>query len=192
MTASSAACETRIHVSVQRVGMHDAPGKGHVAAGLLVGRDTVLVPNPPAELLDTERPLEVLVIPTPLDQAQPVERLGIEALLGFGAQEGKEGITFAVIRLAGNSRYPSTLRAGDSREVNKALRKRTGMWKELHRLGLIDDENIKDGPRDDVWQELPGYDRKMRAYRTRIYGGRRGGDCDICQLIVWPCEPPEL
>ena len=66
---------TGVHVSIQDRGAENAPWEGHLATGVLVDRDKVLVPGPVDALLDEIREFEVLIFRTPLRSEDPIERL---------------------------------------------------------------------------------------------------------------------
>lgn len=132
---------------------------GHLATGILVDGDAVLVPNPPKELLSDDRDLEVLILPTALDDHARIDVIPAWKWSHFALAGGEP--TAATAKLLHHSTYAAQIGAVDSGELAAALDELGGdLWTALLRLGAVPDGIAK-------------IDTKLLAEATRIERAQR-------------------
>lgn len=129
--------ELRLVVSVQARGFAEKPREGHLATGVLVAPDEVLVPSAPEELGEATRGLDLLVLPLPLDAGGRVERLVVERVL-VASTLPDGGDRFAVLRVGNGSRHEPQVRRFSGTELDEAVRRHEGdLWAALEAVGAI-------------------------------------------------------
>ncbi|MBB5872676.1 hypothetical protein F4553_006110 [Allocatelliglobosispora scoriae] len=108
---------------------------GHLAAGLLVDADIVLIPSPPESLWDAAADIEVLIFP-----ARPGEHDRIDQLTGWKwSRFTLAGAPTAAItlKLSHHSTYAAQLGEVTSENLAAALDAGDGLWEALLRLDAI-------------------------------------------------------
>jgi hypothetical protein len=177
-------------VSIQLVGMDSAPWEGHVTAGLLANRNTVLAPHPPEEILDAAVAYEVLVIPTPLTVDQPVERIRIAAVDANRLLDNGQ-LTSVTLELAYPSRYLPSIGAFDACRLGEEMAGHGDLWTALENVGAIE-PGLRVEPKD-LLHALPEIERAQRMAAIRTHQYRVAGDpiFNICRIIrlCQPCDP---
>jgi hypothetical protein len=155
-----------VAVSIQAVDMRTEPWRGHLATGLLLDSDTVLVPAPPDALVDGSVACEVLVLPLPLAAEHRIERLQPQRLDALRV-DGPDGpLLAAVIKLAQPSHYSSVLRGYDGCELDAALgRTSNDLWAALVDLGVVG-KGTRSGPSESVLRDVPEWE--LAQWRDRI------------------------
>lgn len=179
-------------ISLQVRGAETEPWNGHLAAGVLLDADVVLVPSPPDLLLDPLREFEVVVIPMPLRPERTVERIRptrIDVLYVGGMEEPP---ACAIIKLAAPSRYPIMVAAFDECELNRALEQYRGdLWTSLEWVGAIP-TGLRDGPPTEVLRRLPEVELEQRRplQRQFVLDVASGGTWPWPWCLLTPrCEP---
>ncbi|SBT41960.1 hypothetical protein [Micromonospora auratinigra] len=130
--------ETAIRADI-RVSVQDraAPDRaaGHLATGVLVDGDLVLVPDPPERLFDPALDLEVLIFP-----AGPAERLPVEAppvwKWGRFAVGDREPLA-ATAKLGRPSVYSAQIGRADAAALADAAERTGGLWAALREQGVL-------------------------------------------------------
>jgi hypothetical protein len=97
-------------ISLQARGNEDTPWAGHLATGLLVDNDMVMVPAPPGSILDPGIEFEALVIPEPLDVGNSIERLRPARVDVLRLRTAMDSPLIAFVKLAQPSRHPPMMR----------------------------------------------------------------------------------
>ena len=112
---------------------------GHLATGILVDGDIVLVPNPPETVLDEGRELEVLILPTDLDEHSRIDAEDIWKFSKF-ALRGEKPVAVSG-RLRHHSSYAAQIGAVDEAELASTLEANGGdLWQAFIGLGAIPPE----------------------------------------------------
>jgi hypothetical protein len=186
-------------VWLQVRGADAAAGDAHLAAGVLLDTDVVLIPSPPDALLDPSLELEVVVIPIPLALERAVERIRPARIdvLYLGGPEAPP--SSAVIKLASPSRHPIMVAEYDGCDLNQSLAESGGdMWSSLERVGAIP-AGLRDGPPVEVLQGLAEVELvQRRPVRRKWVLGLPSGDdgpSPYWPLPCWlsprcePCDP---
>ncbi|GAB4048336.1 hypothetical protein [Catellatospora paridis] len=132
---------TSVHADI-RVSVQDrsAPDRvsGHLAAGILVDADAVLVPRPSPELLDPSRDLEIVVFPTDLAEHTPVDVLTGWKWSRFALRGQEKQPTAAVAKLAHHATYGAQIGEVDSGELARLTAELDGdLWAALTRLEAV-------------------------------------------------------
>jgi hypothetical protein len=149
---------------------------------------TVIVPSPPAALLEPERELQVVTIPVPLDRGLAVERLDAWCRNVMTA-DGDRPVA-VTMSLARPSRYPGTIGTFNAAELAAAVEASRGdLWAGMESLGLVR-PGLADGPPMDVLEALPGLEREQRRPVVRTHRHPDAGDVvwSLCKLLCI-CQP---
>jgi hypothetical protein len=134
--------ETAIRADI-RVSIQDraAPDRvtGHLAAGVLVDGDLVLVPDPPERLFDPALDLEVLIFPTNLPDRLPVEAPPVWKWGRFAV--GDRPPLAATAKLGRTSVYSAQIGKADAPALAAAVEAAEGrLWPALRDQRIITDE----------------------------------------------------
>jgi hypothetical protein len=150
-----------VHVSLQRRGMQDTPWKGHLASGVLVDHDEVVVPAPPAALLDGETEFEALIFERRPRPDRLIEWIPPTRVKAYYVREVRGAIA-ATVRLARPSRHQPRFRAVDSRAFDDKLEE-TGydVWRTFVELDLIPGD-LSERPSNDVFHQIVAIAAKQR------------------------------
>lgn len=132
---------TSVHADI-RVSIQDrsAPDRvsGHLATGILVDADAVLVPNPPQAVLDGDRDLEVVIFPVDLDEHRPIDVLTGWKWSRFALAGQERRPTAAIAKLAHHATYAAQIGEVDSRALAELTAEFDGdLWAALTRLRAV-------------------------------------------------------
>lgn len=146
-----------------------------LAAGVLVGRDAVLVPDPSRQLIDQKDDLRVCIVSRPTGDGK-AERIRVTDLKTLSLDvRGARTTRIAMLRLACQSRY--VVEVPDVREgdlVKVFVRTGRDLWATLRELGYATTEG---GDRDWVTSEV-----------TALSGGHAALTAFCSGLCDWlPC-----
>ncbi|GIJ80456.1 hypothetical protein SAMN05443287_10431 [Micromonospora phaseoli] len=175
-----------IRVSIQDRRASDRAA-GHLAVGVLIDGDQVLVPNPPKELLDPHADLEVVVFPAGLQTRLPVEVAPVWKWRRFALTDAAP---LAVIASLGRtSGYSAQIGRADATDLAKAIDGAGGdLWEALRRqqvvgadVHLVDDDLLRRAG------ELEHAQREPRVAEHR-FGSLRELTGGFCILFCF-CEP---
>jgi hypothetical protein len=154
---------------------------GHLATGILVDGDVVLIPSPPETLFDRERQFEVLIFPTELTEHSKIDALDCWKLSSF-ALEDRDGRAVAMTgRLSHHSTYAAQIGEVDSRRLASTLEDSGGdLWAALWELDALP-RGVHEIPPDllaaagriEREQHLP----KRNHHTFEDYGDMTGGWC---------------
>jgi hypothetical protein len=182
-------------VSVQALDSADDPAAGHLAAGLLVDTDAVVVPSPPVGFLAGLEDFEVLLIPVPLSTQNIVERIRPARVDVFRAPGEQGTAVVALVKLAVPSRYPAVVSGMCGSGFVQALARYGGdWWDALESVGAVS-AGVREGPGKDVLSRVPKVERVQRrplvreltfpALGDRVLAAGDGGDEDdgICRIL---------
>jgi hypothetical protein len=133
---------TSVHADI-RVSVQDrsAPDRasGHIATAVLVDGDAVLVPNPPARLLDPSADLEIVIFTADPEAHSPIEVIPVWKWSPFHLTAAKEP-TAAIARLRHHSVYGAQIGPLDNRELAAAIADNGGdLWAALATVSAIPD-----------------------------------------------------
>ncbi|MEU4513622.1 hypothetical protein AB0G05_29335 [Nonomuraea wenchangensis] len=176
-----------LRVSVQ---LKKAPDRvaGHLAVGVLGDSNVVLVPDPPAALLETDEEIEVLIAPNPPTRNMLVERHEVCRRVTY-AVGGREGIVVAAFELVQRSRYASQMDTFDPAEVGRVLEENGGRFGDaLVHVGAISPKIRKISDR--FLREAYEKERIQRRPKKSdfVYASYSELTPDICQWLCW-CHP---
>jgi hypothetical protein len=107
--------QLNIRVSVQDRRAADRAA-GHLATGVLVDGDVVLVPNPPASVLDPAADLEIVICPVDGDDHAPIDVIPIWKWSPFH-HTANEHATAVIARLRHHSTYGAQISPVDSSQL---------------------------------------------------------------------------
>ena len=176
-------------VSIQADDARGEPWRGHLAAGVLLDTDLVLVPDPPQRLVDGSVTVEALFVPLPFTAAGRVERIRPDRL-DVLRPAGPDGPAAAVLRLSRPVRHPARLPGYDGCALNEALR-RTGddLWAALIEIGIATGAT-RDGPPEEIQRLLPEVERRQWRHQIRVHDGNPLGNW-VCFFSpkCRPCSP---
>lgn len=177
-----------VRVSVQARGTEDAPWNGHLAAGVLIDTDQILVPEPDSALLDAEQEFEALIFSTPLDMRNPIDRIRPRQV-EISWLEGREDRPLAAaIRLAGSSRHLPMFGRVNGCKLTEVLGEvGYNLWMALEAMALIP-SGVHEPPSEEVFRTLAEYERAQRQpwRRTHVNPPTR---CYLICCILPGCEP---
>jgi hypothetical protein len=163
------AMRTDLRISIQRRGTTDVR-EGHLAVGLLLDSDSVMVPAPPPEWLSSAD-LEALIIPNPLRLDTAVERFRLNKMIvmGIGLDTPTAGRPMAAcLTLHGASRYASQVGHFDSAALGTAVLETGGdMRAALLSLGAVTTEQFEIDTR--LLDAATRFEREQSAPRHVIY-----------------------
>ncbi|WP_433527996.1 hypothetical protein ACQPYA_16635 [Micromonospora sp. CA-263727] len=174
-----------------RVSIQDrrAPDRlaGHLAVGVLVDGDQVLVPNPPKQLLDPHADLEVVIFPAGLEERLPVEAAPVWKWRRFALTD--QAPLALVASLGRTSGYRAQVGHADSVALAKAIEGAGGdLWEALRRqeviardIHLVDDDLLRRAG------ELEQAQREPRRAEHR-FGSLREMTGGFCILFCF-CQP---
>jgi hypothetical protein len=175
-------------VSVQARGFADKPWEGHLATGLLVVPDEVLVPSAPAELAEATGGLDLLVLPLPLDGGGRIERLVVEQVLMSSTLPGDGGDRFAVLRFGNASRHEPQVSRFSGTDLDGAVREHEGdLWSALETIGAIT-PGVRDAVTPDLLREAAVIEDAQRAPEFE-HRSLASGPAPLCPVIK-VCAPP--
>lgn len=139
-----------LFVSIQDPGAAD-PSKGHLAAGLLIDGDTVVVPR---EATDNALPgrFDVLLFRKSPGPGGPVERLRPSSVTWRVPSAGEDS-TVAVVSLERPSRYGASLDEETSLRLAALFARGRDLWDGLEELRMIPD-GFRAGPPREVWDAV--------------------------------------
>ncbi len=168
-----------IRVSIQD---RQAPDRvaGHLATGILVDGDVVLIPSPPETLFDRDRQFEVLIFPTELEDHSKIDVLDCWKFGSF-ALEGRDRAVAMTGRLTHHSTYAAQIGEVEARRLASTLEHTDGdLWAALRELDAvprgideIDPEQLAAVSRIEGEQRLP----KRTHHTFEDYGDMTGGWC---------------
>jgi len=148
-------------VSLQLRGSTE-PWRAHLAAGVLLTPDRVLVPQPVAALLDPAVEFEVVVIPLPLVAGGVVERFA-PARVDLVRVADDVLPRAAVVALAAPSRYPATVTGFDACRVRDAVVAHGGdLWSALESERMVP-PGLRVGPGEAVLRDATDVERRQRS-----------------------------
>ncbi|QOC91789.1 hypothetical protein [Micromonospora craniellae] len=180
------AIRAEIRVSIQDRRATDRAA-GHLAAGVLIDGDQVLVPDPPKLLLDPHADLEVVIFPAGLDEHLPVEAAPVWKWRRFGLTD-RAPLAF-VASLGRTSGYRAQVGHADPAALAEAIEAAGGdLWEALRRQEVVkDDIHLID---DDLLRrvgELEQAQREPRRAEHRFDSLRdlTGGFC----ILFCFCQP---
>ncbi|NJP92029.1 hypothetical protein HCN51_21625 [Nonomuraea sp. FMUSA5-5] len=158
---------------------------GHLAAGVLGDSNVVLVPDPPAALLQTSEEIEVLIAPNPPTKNMLIERHEIAQRVTY-ALRGRANPVVAAFQLVERSRYASQMYSFDPVEVGRVLEENGGcFWKALVRVGAVppkirkvSEKFLREANEKERIQRRP----KMSDF---VYDSYSELVPDICQWLCW-------
>ncbi|TDV57934.1 hypothetical protein [Actinophytocola oryzae] len=158
--------DTRVVVSIQASGFEDKPWEGHLATGVLVRSDQVLVQSLSPEAIQEAEGIEVLVVPLPLGKGGRVERLAVERVQRAFTRPSKGTGEFAVIDLANASRHRPAVGPVVDVELDAALNQHDGdLWAALETVGAVE-PGLRDALTQTVLREMPEVERTQRKPRV--------------------------
>lgn len=176
-------CDVRLVVSVQIAGFDEKPQEGHLATGLLVSPDQVLVPAAPAGLPEAAEGVDLLVLPLPLGEGGRIERLRAERLLVADARSGDERGRFAVIRMANASRHQPSVGEFTGCELDAELRANEGdLWAALEAIGAVP-AGAREAITPELLREVPAVEQEQRRPVFENPGLVPGPEPGVCQFI---------
>jgi hypothetical protein len=154
---------------------------GHLATGILVDGDVVLIPAPPATLFDRERQFEVLIFPTELNDHSKIDSLDCWKFGSFALEDSEHHPVAMTGRLAHHSTYAAQIGEVDSRHLASTLEESGGdLWAALRELDAlprgiheISPEQLAEVGRIERGQRLP----KRTRHTFDDYGDMTGGWC---------------
>jgi hypothetical protein len=154
---------------------------GHLATGILVDGDVVLVPAPPEALFDRERQFEVLIFPTELTEHSKIDALDCWKFGSFALEDRERRPVAMTGRLTHHSTYAAQIGEVDARRLASTLEERVGdLWAALRELDAIPSDIHDIGP--DLLERVGRIEREQRLpKRTHHtfddYGDMTGGWC---------------
>ncbi|GAA0463772.1 hypothetical protein [Streptomyces olivaceiscleroticus] len=124
-------------VSIQRADTHDAV-VGHLAWGVLVGPDLVVVPGPVDWLRDEKMPVEVLLAPKPTTGTAPgfIERIKVESATTLGLSTEPAGAV-AFLQLAQESRFRPVGEEYQRQQLLAPLHENPDVWRAFESVGAV-------------------------------------------------------
>jgi len=128
-------------VSLQGPG-YELATEGHVARGLLVDDDRIVVPNLPRQLADTAHSYDALIVARPYRDDLPFELIKTTHVEAHGVEEGGSDLA-ALFRLARPSQLftPQPLPVLTKEEFLRLVQENKGnLWAVLAELGVAPDE----------------------------------------------------
>jgi hypothetical protein len=125
------------------------PSKGHLASGLLVSPDSVVIPSKAREVAFS-RPFEVLIFRPHPGPQDPVERLAPTTVMSWVPTSAEES-TLTVVALESPSSYRSSLCDESGRRLGALYAEGRDFWDALEELRLIPD-GYRDGPAPEAWE----------------------------------------
>jgi hypothetical protein len=152
---------------------------GHLATGILVDGDAVLIPAPPESLFDRDRQYQALIFPTELHEHAKIDALDCWKVSSF-ALEHADGRPVAITaRLSHHSTYAAQIGEVDAGRLASTLeRSRGDLWAALRELDalprgihVIDPEQLAEVSRIERDQGLP----KRTHHTFDDYGDMTGG-----------------
>ncbi|RIV41555.1 hypothetical protein [Micromonospora radicis] len=180
------AIRAEIRVSVQDRRASDRAA-GHLAVGVLIDGDQVLVPNPPERLLDPHADLEVVVFPVGLEERLPVEVAPVWKWRRFALTD--QAPLALIASLGHASGYSSQVGRVDAAALAEGIEAAGGdLWEALRRQRVVtDDAHVVD---DDLLRrvgELEQAQREPRRAEHRFDSLREltGGFC----ILFCFCQP---
>ncbi|WP_187399536.1 hypothetical protein [Micromonospora sp. AP08] len=175
-----------IRVSVQDRSLPDRVA-GHVATGILVDADAILVPNPPARLLEADLDAEVLIFPTDLSPHIAIEARPVWKWSTFRVGDGQP--LAAVAKLERSSRYVAQVGRADAATLAVALGETRGdLWEALRSQRLIRDGiECVDADLLTRASELERIQRRPRN-PEHVFDSHAGLTRGLCVLFCF-CEP---
>jgi hypothetical protein len=139
------AIRDELRVSVQAYEAVDLVS-GHLAPGLLLDSDLVLVPAPPDEVWEPGADPMVVIIPVERRLEKAVERLPTRKITTIGLGDDRPGA--ALITLLGHSRYAAQVGHPDPAALRKALLEHDGDFpRAFEALGVLRPDQLQ-VPRD--------------------------------------------
>ncbi|GIH01991.1 hypothetical protein Rhe02_00580 [Rhizocola hellebori] len=154
---------------------------GHLATGILVDGDVVLIPAPPEALFDRERQFQVLIFPTELTEHSKIDALDCWKFGSFALEDRERRPVAMTGRLTHHSTYAAQIGEVDSRRLASTLEDRDGdLWAALWELDAvprgineISPELLAQADRIEREQHLP----KRTHHTFDDYGDMTGGWC---------------
>lgn len=177
-----------LRVSIQAYGAPDL-GAGHLAVGLLLDSDVVLIPVPPPQVYDSLADLEMVVIPVPPRAELAIERFLPFKLVTIGV--GDAPPLAALVTLQSHSRYASQVGHVPAEDLRRALLDHDGDFVDAFvALGVLRPEQV-DIPRDLLAEagkvERIQRDPRRSDLRADTLEGLLNGWCPIPFICI--CEP---
>ncbi len=176
-----------IRVSIQDSSAADRVS-GHVATGILVDGDAVLIPAPPPALFDRERQFEVLIFPTELHDHAKIDSLDCWKFSSFALDRRSEPVAVTG-RLTHHSTYAAQIGEVDARRLASTLEESGGdLWAALWELDALPRGIHEISP--EQLATVTGIEREQRrakhtSHRFEDYGDMTGGWC----LFFCFCRP---
>ncbi|MFE2751680.1 hypothetical protein ACFXGA_06715 [Actinosynnema sp. NPDC059335] len=168
-------------VSVQAHGFEEKPWEGHLATGVLVAPDEVLVPSAPAELAEATGGLDLLLLPLPLDEGRRIERLPVEGVLLSATREGGDE-RLAVLRVGNPSRHAPQVRPFRGTDLDEAVRAHDGdLWAALEAVDAVS-PGVRDAITPDLLRQAAAVEEAQRAPR-RDEHSLAPGPASLCPVI---------
>ncbi len=178
----------RLVVSVQARGFAEKPWEGHLATGLLVAPDEVLVPSAPAELAEAGEGIDLLVLPLPLDGGGRVERLAVERVLMASTLPDGGGDRLAVLGFGNASRHEPQVTGFSGPDLDAAVREHQGdLWAALETIGAIA-PGVRDALTPDLLRQAATTEDAQRAPAFE-HRALAPGPARLCPVIK-VCAPP--
>jgi hypothetical protein len=152
-------------VSIQRSAVANAV-EGHLASGVLIDRDRVVVPGPLGWLDDPALPIEVLVASALQDDTGVVERIGIDQVDVIGVQDRPDD-AIAVLDLLHSAQHrPAYSAAFEAQPLTNLVAGGRAMWPALRELRIVPDV-LEDRPLWEVLQAVMVWERTLRLDLVR-------------------------
>jgi hypothetical protein len=183
-------------ISLQARGNDATPWEGHLATGLLVDTNIVMIPAPPGPLLEPGADFEVVLIPESLGGEGFVERIRPTRIDVFRVQAAVDAPLVAFVKLTQPSQYPPLTGRLDGCTLINALRAHDGdVWTTLESLGAISAE-VRQGPSEAILRQLPRieHEQRVRLWRDHVFDLNDPVAWNICWIVPWcdPCNPLPL
>ena len=172
-------------VSIQALGHPDTPEDGHLAAGILVDPDRVLVPGP-SPVADPEREFEVLLFAASPHWDRPVERIRPVRVETFRDSADPSVVLWTLIGLARPSVHAPMVGRVSGGDVDpRSGGPHAGLAAALVAAGLVD-AVVLERPSAEVWQSLVRVERaQRRPLRRDVPVPPDWGWCDLLPF----CDP---
>jgi hypothetical protein len=173
-------------VSIQRSAVANAV-EGHLASGVLVDRDRVVVPGPLGWLDDSAVRLEVLLASELRDGTGVVERIGIDQVDVIGVQDRPDEAIAVLDLLHPAQHRPAHSAAFEAQVLTDLVAGGSAVWPALRELHIVPDV-LQDRPLHEALEAVVAWEGTLRLnlVRSREFVTPDMIGINICCL--WACQ----